>query len=56
VLSLKIACEFWKAKSLNALCDADDLVAVTKKINGGINGLADRRAFTAAAKAAVARI
>ncbi len=44
-LALLIACGFWKWKKLNALCDARDFVAVTKRINGGTNGLADRRAW-----------
>lgn len=56
VLSLKIACEFWKKKNLNRLCDADDIVAVTRLINGGTNGLDERRTFTARAKTAVARL
>lgn len=56
VLSLKIACEFWKRKSINAPSDADDLVEVTRRVNGGKNGIDDRRTFTAKAKAAVARL
>ena len=56
VLSLRIACEFWKKKKLNPLCDADDIVALTRRINGGTNGLDERRTLPAKAKAAVARI
>jgi len=56
VLSLRIACEFWKKNEINALCDADDVVAATRRINGGTNGLAERRELTGKAKVAVARI
>lgn len=38
------ATDYWDWKGLNALADAGDFEAVTRKINGGINGLADRRA------------
>lgn len=33
---------FWSTNNLNTLADNDNLVAVTKRINGGRNGLADR--------------
>lgn len=33
---------FWAVKGLNELADKDDIRAITKKINGGFNGLADR--------------
>ena len=56
VLSLRIACEYWKRKEINDACDRDDIVAVTRLINGGTNGLDDRRAYTSKAKAAVARL
>jgi putative chitinase len=56
VLSLLIACEYWKKRRINADCDADDLIAVTKKVNGGTNGLEDRRQYTTKAKAAIARL
>lgn len=36
---------FWKQNDLNALADAGDQVRVTKRINGGTKGLADRLAL-----------
>jgi len=36
---------FWKTRGLNELADAGDQVRVTRRINGGINGLADRMAL-----------
>lgn len=55
-LSLVIACEYWKRRNINPDCDRDDLVAVTRKVNGGLNGLADRRTYLGRAKIALARI
>jgi putative chitinase len=55
-ISLRIACEYWKARRINAMCDADDLLRVTESVNGGLNGLDERRQLTGRAKAAVARI
>ena len=37
------ACWFWSKRKLNALADKDDLIGITKRVNGGINGLDDRR-------------
>jgi putative chitinase len=48
--ALRIACEYWKSRKLNALADADDVVAITKKINGGTNGIQDRKACLLTAK------
>lgn len=33
---------FWQRAALNSLADKGDFLAITKKINGGTNGLADR--------------
>jgi putative chitinase len=53
--SLLIACAFWTRNGLNSLADLDDIERITRRINGGLNGLADRRACLARAKAALAR-
>lgn len=41
----KIACAFWTSKNINPACDDGDFTTVTKLINGGTNGLADRQAW-----------
>jgi putative chitinase len=55
-MSLIVACEYWKKRNINAKADRDDLVAVTRAINGGTNGLADRRQYLGKAKTELARI
>jgi len=52
-ISLLIACEFWKRGALNDPADQDDIVTITRRINGGLNGLADRMACLARAKPAL---
>jgi len=44
---------FWKLNGLNELADVQDFVAITKKINGGLNGLADRQRYYEIAKNAL---
>ncbi len=41
-LAVDVACWFWTRRNLNALADADDLETITKRVNGGLNGLQDR--------------
>lgn len=41
--AVESACWFWDANNLNAIADTDDVVKMTKKINGGNIGLADRQ-------------
>jgi putative chitinase len=40
---------FWNKKGLNALADAEDFETMTKRINGGLIGLDDRKAKIAKA-------
>lgn len=55
-LSLEIACLYWKRKGLNAHAERDDVVAVTRLINGGSNGLEDRRKTLGVAKREIAAL
>ena len=41
--AVESACWFWDANKLNTIADTDDVVKMTKKINGGNIGLADRQ-------------
>jgi putative chitinase len=49
-IGLLAAVRYWNNRGLNALADADDLMGITRKINGGTNGLDDRKVQTAKAK------
>ena len=42
--AVESACWFWKRHELNVLADASDIEKMTRKINGGLNGLDDRQA------------
>lgn len=44
---------YWQTHGLNALADKDDIKAVTRRINGGYNGLADREKYLTRAKKAL---
>lgn len=45
---------WWKNHGLNELADAGNFLRITKRINGGINGLADRQALYEVAKQVLA--
>lgn len=43
-LAARSAGWFWRWRGLNSLADAGDFIGLTRRINGGTNGLADRQA------------
>jgi putative chitinase len=49
-VAVLIACLYWNDKKLSPLADKDDIIGITKKINGGRNGLEDRQAKLARLK------
>ncbi|MEO6103447.1 MAG: glycoside hydrolase family 19 protein, partial [Pseudoxanthomonas sp.] len=49
-----IAGLYWKKNGLNELADAGDFRQITRRINGGFNGLAEREAYYRRAKAVLA--
>lgn len=48
--AVDVAGWFFSIKQLNALADKDDVTTITKRINGGLNGFADRKQFLERAK------
>lgn len=54
VHAARSAAWFWQTRNLNALADAGDFERITRKINGGLNGQADRLAFYQRATEALA--
>jgi putative chitinase len=41
--AIESACWFWKKNKLNDIADKNDIVLLTKRINGGTIGLEDRK-------------
>lgn len=41
---------FWDSRKLNFYADKQDFITITKRINGGVNGLEDRQAIYEKAK------
>lgn len=52
--AVDVAGWYWDKRKLNELADKDDIKAVTKKVNGGNNGLADRETYLQRAKTTLA--
>jgi len=49
-VGFRVAAWYWRTRGLNTLADQGDFREITKRINGGFNGLADRQRYWARAK------
>ena len=47
---------YWDTRKLNAYADQDNILTITKRINGGLNGIDGRRAYLDKAKAILWKI
>ena len=47
---MRAACIFWQKKNCNKFADQDDILGLTKAVNGGTNGLPERKAALQRAK------
>lgn len=54
-VGFRIAGEFWKLNGLNELADKQDFKQITKRINGGYNGLDDRIKYYERAKKVISK-
>lgn len=55
MLCCEVAGWYWDRHGLNAMADKDQLTAITKAINGGLNGFEDRLSLLRTAKIALRR-
>ena len=51
--AVKSAMWYWWSRYLNTVADNDDILVITRRINGGTNGLQQRRAYLAKTKKAL---
>jgi predicted chitinase len=49
-VGFRIAGLYWRTNGINEMADRQDIVAVTRRINGGTNGLEDRKKYYERAK------
>lgn len=52
-IAARIACHYWMKHRINGPADADNVELVTRLINGGLNGLDNRKACLSRAKEAL---
>jgi len=48
--ALKVSIWFWESRHLATKADRDDLLGITRRVNGGYNGLSDRQDYLQRAK------
>lgn len=41
--AVQVSCWWWRKHGCNELADTQDIEAVTRRVNGGLNGIADRK-------------
>lgn len=54
VAACQVAGWYWSSHGCNELADAGDFEGITRRINGGLNGLADRKAWLSKVRALLA--
>jgi putative chitinase len=52
-LAALVSAEYWRERKINVDADRDNIEGVTRRVNGGLNGLASRKTYLARAKHAL---
>ncbi len=53
-VAFRVAGRYWQVNQCNGFADLEDFESITRRINGGLNGLADRERYYAVAKRVLA--